>query len=87
MCPASAPIDLSRGTPSCTSTAHLTMVSAMSFNCGVKVVTSNSRIDLAVFCIWSIELSIDVIRSRMLPPIEWTWNGSAPQPWRSTPRA
>ena len=43
------------------------MASAMSFICGVKAVTSNSRIDLAVFCIWSMELSIEVIRSRMLP--------------------
>ena len=37
------------------------------FICGVKAVTSNSRMDLAVFCIWSMELSIEVIRSRMLP--------------------
>ena len=43
------------------------MVSAMSFISGVNAVTSNSRMDLAVFCIWSMELSIEVIRSRMLP--------------------
>ena len=33
----------------------------------MKFVTSNSFTALAVFCIWSMELSIDVIRSRMLP--------------------
>ena len=43
------------------------MASAMSLICGVNAVTSNSRIDFAVFCIWSMELSIEVIRSRMLP--------------------
>ena len=59
MRPASAPIDFSSGTPSCTNSAHLTMASAMSFICGVNAVTSNSRTDLAVFCIWSMELSIE----------------------------
>ena len=43
------------------------MASAISLCCVVKVVTSNSFTDLAVFCIWSMELSMAVIRSRMLP--------------------
>ena len=67
MRPASALIDLQQRHASCTSTAHFTMASAMSRICGVNAVTSNSLTDLAVFCIWSMELSIEVIRSRMLP--------------------
>ena len=67
MCAASELIERSSGTPSCTSWAHFTMASAISFICGVNSVTSNSTTPLAVFCIWSMELSIEVIRSRILP--------------------
>src|SRR5712671_1543114 len=57
----------SSGTASSTSTAHLTIASPISFICGVKERILNSMTALAVFCIWSMVLSIDVIRSWMSP--------------------
>ena len=44
-----------------------TIASPISRICGVNVVTSNRMMVLAVFCIWSMVLSIDVIRSLMAP--------------------
>ena len=43
------------------------MMSPISRICGVNSATSNRMTVLAVFCIWSMVLSIDAIRSRMLP--------------------
>src|SRR6266540_2008123 len=65
--PAWVLIEERSGAASCTRAAVVTITSAISFMIGVNERWSNNMMVLAVFCIWSMALSIEVIRSLMSP--------------------